>query len=147
LNAPYKLLAIHLLRAVAALAFVWAGANHFIDPPFYQKIIPPEFPKPAALVIISGVFEIIGGIGLLVAPLRRLAGCGLIALLIAVFPANIYMALHPELFRDILEPWTQRLHVSLGTILWIRLPCQVVFIAWVWIVAVGHRKRGNGSFM
>jgi uncharacterized membrane protein len=72
----------------------------------------------------SGVAEIAGGVGLVIRPLRRVAGWGLIALLIAVFPANIYMLQHPGQFH--FAPW----------ILWARLPLQAVFIAWVWFVAI-----------
>ena len=87
-------------------------------------MVPPGFPSRAMLVIVSGVCEIAGGVGLLIPLLRRRAGWGLIALLIAVFPANIYMALHPELFG--FAPW----------LLWTRLPLQVVIIAWIWFVAL-----------
>jgi uncharacterized membrane protein len=114
------------LRLLAALFFIVAGANHFIHPDFYRKIIPPHFPDPSFLVVISGAAEIAGGVGLLISPLRKAAGCGLIALLIAVFPANIYMALYPGSIPD--------LHFA-PALLWLRLPLQVVFIAWVWLIA------------
>ena len=84
------------LRTLAAIGFVGAGANHFRNPGFYRQIIPPVFPAPHALVAISGMCEIVGGLGLLIPPLRATARWGLIALLIAVFPANLYMALAPE---------------------------------------------------
>jgi uncharacterized membrane protein len=80
------------------------------------------------LVAISGVCEIAGGLGLLVRPLRRAAGWGLIALLIAVFPANIYMALAPNESAD---------GRFAGWMLWLRLPLQAVLIAWVWVIALG----------
>ncbi|HEX3356616.1 MAG TPA: MauE/DoxX family redox-associated membrane protein [Tepidisphaeraceae bacterium] len=116
-----------MLRALAAVLFVLAGLNHFRNPIFYQRIVPPGFPSRPLLVIISGIAEISGGIGLLIVPLRRAAGWGLIALLIAVFPANIYMAIAPETFSDLHFPiWA----------LWVRLPLQVVFVAWVWYVAL-----------
>lgn len=121
------------LRLVAALLFVAAGANHFINPAFYRRIIPPKFPKPGAVVAISGIAEILGGAGLLARPLRRSAGWGLIALLVAVFPANVYMAMEPQRFADLPIPRSmQRLRVPL---LWLRLPLQAVFIAWVGLVA------------
>jgi uncharacterized membrane protein len=85
------------------------------------------FPSPLLLVIVSGICEIAGGIGLLVRPLRRFAGWGLIALLLCVFPANLYMALFPERIAD--------LHIS-HWLLWLRLPLQGVFLAWVWFVAL-----------
>jgi len=114
------------LRWIAAIAFALAGINHFVNPAFYEQIIPPAFPAPTMLVAVSGVCEIAGGIGLLIAPLRRSAGWGLIALLVAVFPANIYMAMHPERF------------IGMGSgrwLLWLRLPLQFVFIAWIWFAA------------
>ena len=122
-----------LLRWLAAIFFIVAGIGHFVKPEMYLKIMPPYFPAPSLLVFISGVAEIAGGIGLLIRPLRRAAGWGLIALLIAVFPANIYMLQHPDLFQ--ISPW----------ILWARLPFQIVFIAWVWFVGIQppHQARMN----
>ena len=91
--------------------------------------MPPFFPADA-LVEISGVCEIAGGIGLLIRPLRRAAGWGLIALLIAVFPANIYMAVAPSRRPAGVPVWV------LSLALWLRLPLQAVFIAWVWFVSL-----------
>ncbi len=118
------------LRWLAAIGFFAAGANHFRDPVMYGRIIPPGFPNPPLLVAASGVCEMAGGLGLLIKPLRRAAGWGLIALLLAVFPANVYMALRPRRFADLgLAPW----------MLWARLPLQGLLIAWVEWVA---RKPG-----
>jgi uncharacterized membrane protein len=112
-----------------ALVFVTAGVMHFVRPGIYARIIPPFLPFPMALVYISGVAEILGGIGVLIPSLRAWAGIGLIALLIAVFPANLYMALAPERAGFGIAPvW-----------LWLRLPLQVVLIAWVW-----WATRGGG---
>ena len=122
-----------LWRWVAALLFILAGANHFLNPHFYERIVPPGFPSPRILVIVSGLAEIAGGLGLLIRPLQRAAGWGLIALLVAVFPANIHMALYPERFGIV--PW----------ILWARLPLQVVLVAWVWWVALGRSPRKRTS--
>ncbi len=120
-----------VLLVLAALLFVAAGVNHFLNPTFYLQIIPPIFPAPAALMIISGACEIAGGVGLLIRRLRRAAGWGLIALLIAVFPANIYMVFMPHLPAGMDVPvWA----------LWLRLPLQAVFIGWVWLVAIRHRR-------
>src|SRR5437868_2924630 len=83
-------------RGVAAAVFIAAGVNHFVKPEFYRAIVPPGFPAPAELVAFSGVAEVAGGVGLLVGRLRRAAGWGLIALLVAVFPANVFMAVAPE---------------------------------------------------
>jgi uncharacterized membrane protein len=125
-----------VLRAVAAVAFVSTGILHFAHPQFFRRIVPPGFPSPVALVAISGFFEIAGGVGLLFRPLRRAAGWGLIALLIAVFPANIYMVVNPQRTADGAIPmWA----------LWVRLPMQGLFIAWVWFVALGEGKSEHES--
>jgi uncharacterized membrane protein len=116
-----------ILRILAAAFFIGAAINHFHNPEFYRSIVPPGFPNPKLLVIISGICEILGGIGLLIPPLRKSAGWGLIALLIAVFPANIYMAISPERIPN--------LHFS-RWLLWIRLPVQGVLAAWIWFVAI-----------
>jgi uncharacterized membrane protein len=117
-----------VLRILATIFFIGAGLNHFREPDFYQKIIPPAFPNPPLLVIISGIAEIAGGIGLLIPALRVPAAWGLIALLIAVFPANIYMAVAPDKIPDMHIPhWA----------LWLRLPLQVVLGVWVWFVGRG----------
>lgn len=115
-----------VLRAVAAVFFIGAGVNHFVRPTFYRQIIPPGFPNPPLLVALSGACEIAGGAGLLIPRLRRAAGWGLIALLIAVFPANVYMAVSPERIPGLgISRW----------LLWLRLPLQAVFVAWVWFVS------------
>ncbi|WP_028567278.1 DoxX family protein [Salisaeta longa] len=110
---------------VLAALFVSTGLLHFIMPQTFVRIVPPYLPRPLLLVYISGVFEIAGGAGLLVSTWRPLAGWGLILLLIAVFPANVHMALHPAAFRPI-PAWA----------LYLRLPLQVVLIAWVYAAAV-----------
>jgi len=116
---------------LAGLFFIFAGINHFLKPEFYERIVPPGFPSPRFLVTASGIAEIAGGLGLLIRPLRRVAGWGLIAMLIAVFPANVFMGLHPEHFG--MSPWS----------LWARLPMQLLFVAWVWWTALSrsHGKR------
>lgn len=111
-------------RWLAATLFIAAGLNHFrpASVAFYRRIVPPSLPRPDVLVAVSGIAEIAGGLGLLVPRLRRPAGWGLIALLVAVFPANLYMA---------------RSHdpqVTLGLSLWARLarlPLQLLLILWV----------------
>jgi uncharacterized membrane protein len=118
-----------LLRWLAAIFFVVAGTFHFLKPEMYRQIMPPYFPAPQLLVAVSGAAEIAGGIGLLIRPLRRAAGWGLIALLTAVFPANIYMLQNAGHFH--FAPW----------ILWARLPLQVVFGVWVWFAAIQRPAR------
>jgi uncharacterized membrane protein len=87
-----------------------------------MRIVPPWLPAHALLVQTSGCCEILGGAGLLILRLRKLAGIGLIALLIAVFPANLQMAAHPELYADL----------GNAPLFYLRLPLQLVLIAWVW---------------
>jgi uncharacterized membrane protein len=102
--------------------FLAAGIMHFVTPRVYRRIVPPYLPAPTAIVYASGVAEIAGGAGLLHPASRRWAGWWLIATLVAVFPANLHMALHPEQFSAV--PGGRRA-------LWARLPLQAVFIAWV----------------
>lgn len=109
-------------RALAGPVFVVAGILHFVIPRVYKRIVPPYLPAPTALVYASGVAEIAGGVGLMTRTRRRLASRWLIATLLAVFPANLHMALHPEDFSDI---------PGGAVSLWARLPFQAVFIAWV----------------
>lgn len=118
-----------ILIALLGFAFVSVGITHFTNSDFFVAIVPPYLPAPLALVYISGFFEILGGVGILVPKLRTTAGWGLIALLIAVFPANIHMAMNPEQFPD-LSP----------TALYIRLPIQFVMIAVVWWAALKPTK-------
>src|SRR5580704_210095 len=80
---------------LAAVFYSLAGVLHFLRPAMYMKIMPPYVPWHRAMVELSGAAEILGGIGLLIPRLRRAAALGLVALLIAVFPANIYMATNP----------------------------------------------------
>jgi uncharacterized membrane protein len=110
------------VTASAAVFYVAAGVNHFLNRRFYEAIMPPYLPAHRELVYASGVAEIAGGAGLAVAPARRVAGWWLIATLLAVFPANVHMALHPEQFPKV--PGGRR-----G--LYARLPVQGLFIWWV----------------
>jgi len=110
-----------ILRWVLTLFMVGAGVNHFLSPEPYVGMMPAALPAPWALVYISGVAEILGGLGLILPATRRQAAWGLVALFIAIFPANLNMAIH---------------HLPLGTrtlpgwVLWARLPLQLVLIAW-----------------
>ena len=107
---------------IAAIFYVVTGALHFIKPEPYLRIMPPYIPWHIAMVRVSGVFEILGGLGLLVPETRRAAAWGLIALLIAVFPANIYLATHP------MESGV----VSIAPVLrWVRLPLQLLLVWWL----------------
>lgn len=102
--------------------FLAAGINHFVSPRFYRAIVPPRLAHDAERVVaISGVAEILGGIGVFVPRTRRAAGAGLIALLAAVFPANLYMAREPERFARV-PRWA----------LYARLPLQPLMMWWAW---------------
>ena len=118
-------------RVLLAIFFVVAGANHFRVPDIYLGMMPPWLPWPRALVQISGWAEILGGLGVLVPFTRRFSGWGLILLLIAVFPANIHVALQGRM---------PGLEVS-PLMLWLRLPLQIVFFAWVWWTAVASLRN------
>ena len=121
-----------IFRLVLALVMVLAGINHFLSPATYVGMMPAVLPAPLLLVYVSGVAEIAGGLGLLWPVTRRAAAWGLIALFVAVFPANLNMAInHLPLGDRPVEPW----------ILWARLPLQVVFIAWAWWVRLDRTKR------
>jgi uncharacterized membrane protein len=107
---------------VAAVLYIVAGALHFIKPGPYLRIMPSYIPWHPAMVRVSGAFEIIGGLGLLVQSVRRPAAWMLVALLIAVFPANLYMAMHPaEAGASGIAP----------VLRWGRLPIQALLIWWV----------------
>lgn len=112
------------LQWLLAGVMTLAGVMHFVSPRGYVKIMPKWLPAPAALVAISGVFEILGGVGLLVPATQRFAAWGLIALFVAVFPANVNMAIHRiPLGKQPMPTWA----------LWARLPLQAVFIGWAWL--------------
>lgn len=108
-------------KYVMGLFYIFAGANHFLNSAFYLSIMPPYLPWHLFLVGLSGVFEIVLGALLLVPRYSQLAAWGLIALLIAVFPANVHMATHADLYPGI-SP----------VLLWVRLPFQLVLIAWAY---------------
>lgn len=100
------------------------GVGHFVQPKPFVRIVPKYLPAPLALVYISGFFEILGGVGLLIPQTRVWAAWGLIALYIAVFPANVYM-LTDDVSLNPKKPIPR-------LILWARLPFQLVFIAWAY---------------
>ncbi len=110
-----------VMKYLLAVLFVAAGLNHFVHPAFYLKMMPPYLPWHLALVYLSGIAEIVFGALVLFPRFARPAGWGLIALLIAVFPANLYMAQNPHLFPDVSQ-----------TVLFIRLPIQLLLIWWAW---------------
>jgi uncharacterized membrane protein len=111
------------LRAILAISMVVVGIIHFVVPDPFVKIVPDYLPYHLELVYISGFFEILGGIGLLVPPVSQAAAWGLILLFIAVFPANINMAVNAIDLPNIPDSDLLR---------WGRLPLQAVLIAWAW---------------
>ena len=113
-----------VLLYVMAAFYVFSGYNHLANPEFYLAIMPPNLPEPELLNILSGLAEIVLGVFLLDPRTRALAAWGTIALLVAVFPANVYAAT-ANVGAD--GPGTG---AGLGN--WIRLPFQIVFIAWAW---------------
>ena len=117
------------LRAPLAALFIGTGTLHFTSPDPFVSIVPDALPAPRALVHASGAAELLGGLGLLHSRTVRPAGWWLIATLLAVFPANVGMALAPERHAGIPE-WA----------LWARLPLQGVLIAWVHRAALARPK-------
>lgn len=112
-----------LSRLLLALFFIVAGTLHFVFPAQYASTVPPWLPWHDALVAISGVCEIAGGIGVLLASMRKAAGIGLILLCIAVLPANVQM---------LLDAQASDKAIWILALLWLRLPLQLLLIAWIW---------------
>jgi uncharacterized membrane protein len=121
----FKLVMMYLL----AVLFIGAGVNHFWHVDFYLGIMPPYLPWPRELVYLSGACEVALGVLLVIPRCTPLAAWALIALLLAVFPANIHMAIHSDDYNEY-SP----------TLLWLRLPLQGVLIAWAyWYTALPRR--------
>ena len=115
-----------VIRTFIALSFIAVGIEHFRQPQLFVGIVPPYLPAPLALVYLSGFFEVLGGAGLLWSRSRRWAGWGLIALLVAVYPANIHMLVNDVYLEGMArERW----------LLWVRMPLQLVFAAGVLIAS------------
>ena len=124
---------MHAPRNLLFLAafFIIAGLMHFVVPAQYESIVPSWVPYPATMVVVSGIAEAAGGIGLLMRPVRRLAAGGLILLLIAVFPANI------EMLREAVATGKSDEYQAL---LYLRLPFQSILIVWLWRSAIARRR-------
>lgn len=108
--------------------YVLAGVLHFVAPKVYAQIVPPQLPRPLDLVYLSGVAEIALGVGLLFDRTRRLSAWGVLALLVAVFPANVYMATSDVTLQGVPE-WASD---PSATVRWARLPLQGVLALWAW---------------
>lgn len=109
-----------VLKYLFAGSFILAGFNHFRDPDFYLRIMPPYLPWPSALHLTAGVFEVVLGVMLLVPRFQKPAAWGLIALLVAFFSVHIHMVVHHDQYEVRLS------------LLWIRLLLQFVLIALAW---------------
>ena len=121
---------------LVATVFVVAGVLHFTSAPFYLTMMPPWLPEHSLLIQLSGAAEILGGLGVLASQTRRAAGWGLIALLVAVFPANV------QLLQNAIEAQASLLWI---TALVARLPLQFVIGRWVWRVAIRPRPPRAGA--
>jgi len=113
-----------ILLWLMAFFYVFGGFNHLMNPGFYLAIMPPDLPNPEWLNVLSGLAEIVLGVYLLEPRTRVYAAWGIIALLIAVFPANLYAA-----FENVGPDGPGSGAGALG---YVRLPFQAVFIAWAW---------------
>jgi uncharacterized membrane protein len=123
------------MKYLLGIFFVGAGVLHFVNPGFYLKMMPPYLPWHLGLVYLSGLLEIGLGILVVIPKYTRLAAWGLIVLLIAVFPANIYLAMHPEIMPN-----------ASPTAHLIRLPFQLVFIAWAWWFTRSPNHKTTAKF-
>ena len=126
-----------ILLYVMAAFYVFAGYSHLANPAFFLAIMPPDLPEPELLNVVSGLAEIVLGVFLLDRRTRPFAAWGVIALLIAVFPANLYAAMAnvgPE------GPGT-----GPGLANWIRLPFQVPLIAWAWWYTLPEAQDANSA--
>ena len=119
-----------------ASIFLVSGFLHFFYPAPYVRIMPPILPWPLMLVRISGAAEILGGAGLFLRKFRRAAAYGLTLLLVAVFPANVYMAVAHVPFPGLMgKAWVQ----------WARLPLQLPLIAWAIYYARSPKASEAGA--
>jgi uncharacterized membrane protein len=112
---------MRLGRVMMGGLYVAAGVMHFVATRAYERIMPAYLPAPHALVLLSGAAEIAGGLGVILPGRRRASAWGLVCLLVAVMPANVWMVQHPELYPDV-PVW----------VLWARLPLQLPLIWWAW---------------
>jgi uncharacterized membrane protein len=111
-----------------SLLYVGSGINHFAHADFYLKIMPDHYAHPDALVQLSGVFEILGGLGLLLPFTRRFSAAGIMAMLVVFFDVHIFMLTHASRFAGV-PLWA----------LWVRIPLQFALIWWAWLYA----RRGE----
>lgn len=122
-----------VLKYLLAFFFISAGLNHFWHPESYMQIMPPYLPWQRELVLLSGLLEVVLGVLVLIPKYTRRAAWGLILLLLAVYPANLHMAINHHLFPQF-PLWFH----------WLRLPLQFVFIAWAWWFTRGSDEYPMG---
>jgi uncharacterized membrane protein len=113
------------------LFYITAGVTHFLSPEWFLQIVPPFFPAPLALVYLSGVAEIVVGVGVLLPQTRHYAALATVALLVAVYPANIYMAVGDVMGSELVQ--------------WGRLPLQAVLVAWALWYTDTYSERSTTS--
>ncbi len=118
---------VSIVRWLATIFFLIAGILHFVIPEFYQAMIPPFIPFKDFFIVVTGIAEMAGAIGIQIPKLRKLSGILMMVLLISIFPANIYVAA--------VQPALPNLEYS-GSSMWWRLLLQPVFIGWIWLVSV-----------
>jgi uncharacterized membrane protein len=121
-------------QRLLSVAFITAGILHFLRPQSYEQIMPGYLPAHRELVLISGAAEIAGGVGVAFSQTRRGAGVWLVALLVAVFPANVEMAVNSEHFRSIAP-----------ALLWARLPLQGLIMWWARRATRGSRSSASAE--
>lgn len=115
---------------IQGLFYVAQGINHFWHSEMMVRLMPTHYSHPYGLVLLSGVAEIVGGVGLLVERTRRVAAWGIILMLVVYFDVHIFMVRHAERFAAI-PLW----------VLWVRIPLQFLLIGWAWIYARGDASR------
>ncbi|QDX39980.1 DoxX family membrane protein [Salarchaeum sp. JOR-1] len=116
------------LLFVMSAFYVVAGVAHLLWPRGFQRVVPPSLPRPRLVVYVSGVAELVLGAGVLVRRTRRVSAWGLVALLVAVFPANVHVA-RSDVFRDAVP---SRFSWLVDVAAWARLPVQAVLVLWAW---------------
>jgi len=123
-----------VLLLVMGVFYVVAGYNHFANADVYLPMMPPYIPFHRAMIAISGAAEMAGGVGILIPATRRAAAWGLVLLLVAIFPANLHIALHDVPLFGRSE--------GFGVWNWVRLPFQGVLIVWAWWYTRDDRRAG-----
>ena len=129
-----------VLRWLLGLVMVSVGILHFTADDLFVQIVPPHFPSPYVLVWLSGLIEARLGVALQLPVTRRRAGFGLVALYVAVFPANVYMTLANVQLHGLPSYLAQPSPLAL----WLRLPFQLVFIAWaLWVSGIWPKPEAS----